>query len=86
MSDFSVDHAPYLYIFDQAGIFIAAAIVTFILYRPPVRELQTSLTTKEKLSRVCGQAPEGNNCETNVTVSSSIGLAMALRSLLLCYS
>lgn len=33
-------------------MFVVAAILTFLLYRPPVRELQTSLTTKEKFFQV----------------------------------
>lgn len=34
------------------GIFAIAALICFLLYRPPVLELQTSLTTIEKLRRV----------------------------------
>ncbi|KAJ9632754.1 hypothetical protein H2204_007629 [Knufia peltigerae] len=41
----------YIY-YINAGIFAVAAAVVFLLYRPPVLELQKSLTTREKLSRL----------------------------------
>jgi hypothetical protein len=41
-----------LLIFEQAGIFAIAAFVCYALYRPPVLELQKSLTTSQKLRRV----------------------------------
>ncbi|KAI1617003.1 siderophore iron transporter [Exophiala viscosa] len=36
----------------NAGMFVLTALVTFFFYRPPVRELQQSLTTKEKLLKL----------------------------------
>ncbi|KAK6404295.1 hypothetical protein LTR95_018877, partial [Oleoguttula sp. CCFEE 5521] len=40
------------YWYTAAGIYAVAALIVAVLYRPPLRELQVSLTTGEKLRRL----------------------------------
>ncbi|KAL6245159.1 hypothetical protein RBB50_007934 [Rhinocladiella similis] len=63
----------YLY-YINAGIFAIAAVGCFVLYRPPVLELQASLTTREKLSRLDWP---GYGITTCAVVLFSMGLSWA---------
>ncbi|RVX74921.1 hypothetical protein B0A52_01198 [Exophiala mesophila] len=60
---------------ETAGIFAMAALVCFLLYRPPVLELQTALTNRQKLARLDWP---GYAITMGAVVLFSIGLSWAL--------